>query len=71
MFSTLCGYLKGANIENANMICSSMIHEHTETKLLCDITFSNGSVTIVYEHRSGEEVISEYVIKCLCFLLRK
>jgi hypothetical protein len=71
VFSTLCGYFKGANMENSNVISASIIHKHTETKLLCDILFLNGVMTIEYEHRSGKEQISEYIIGALCFLLRK
>jgi hypothetical protein len=70
-FEVLCGYFKGARVENNNVICASVMHEHTGTKLLCDISLKNGIVQMEYEHRLGEEVVSEYIIKCIGFLLRK
>ena len=63
-------YFKGCKVEEGSLKCSLM-HEHTETKLMLDLSEKDGCVEMVYEHRSGEKKMTEYFISTLKFLLEK
>lgn len=43
--NTLVGYFKGAKVQN-NVIKSTIFHEQTQTKLLCDIIYRNNEIAI-------------------------
>ena len=56
---------------DVNVMKLSVLHSVTNTKFLMDVKYDNGELMIKYEHRSGEENITEYIIKSLNFLMRK
>lgn len=70
--NNLYGYFKGAS-KVENIIKSTIIHEQTETKIICDIEYDpkTGRVKLTYEHRSGEEELCEYIMRSISFLLGK
>lgn len=69
-FETLAGYFGGARVVG-NRIESTIHHEHTNTILLYDAEYRNGSVATRMEHKVGEPNVSEYIMKALAFVLRK
>lgn len=74
--SVMAGYFPGAKLlptSNINeyTVQSTILHEHTETKFLCDFEVKGGELVIRYENRLGEDAIVEYVVRTVGFLLRK
>ena len=65
-------YFKEGTINEDHIKCC-IFHPQSETKLLLDIIMKKmeNKIELRYEHRLGEEEITEYFLKNLEFLLKR
>lgn len=69
-FDAILGYFKGGRVIKNEIQCT-IHHEHTNTRFLYDLVYTDGQLQVKFEHKFGDANLSEYIVKSISFLLKK